>query len=98
MRISALTVRVRSATSPPLVRLDLLLQPREAPAPEHLELGLEALEGIAVRQIEASGAVASLVDQAGGAQHRQVLRDRRTADVEVRGDVAGRALRVPDEA
>src|SRR5687768_5426192 len=74
--ISLLTVNVPAATSSPFLGFHFVLQRREATRPERLEGGLQLGEGVAVRPIQAAGAVSTFRDETDGAQDRQVLRDR----------------------
>jgi hypothetical protein len=66
-------------------------------APEVFEEGLQVGQAFGARPVEAPGAVASFVHEPGLLQDGQMLRDRGPRDVEVRGDLAGGELVVPDE-
>src|SRR5439155_24884415 len=49
------------------------------------------------RAVQTAGSIATLANEPCLFEYRQVLRDRWTSDVKVRGDLAGRELIVTDE-
>src|SRR5258705_12582238 len=81
-----------------LLSFDLAFEGRQLHVPELLEERLELGEALGARPVQASGAVSSFVHEPGLLQHGQMLGDRRTGDVEVRGDLARGHLVVEDES
>src|SRR5262245_49864430 len=70
----------------------------EPDIPEAVEEVPQLDEPFGTCPVEAPGAVASLAHEARLLQDVQVLRDRRPRDLEVRRDLAGAELVLPDEA
>ena len=79
----------RSATGTPLVGLGQGSQLLQPGLPEVLEHGPQRTEVLASGPVQAPPAVPANRDQAGVAQHPQVLGDGPEGDVEVGGDVGG---------
>src|SRR5688572_9073388 len=68
---------------PPLLFLGRRRKAKEGVVPELLEERLELCQAFRARLVEVTCADAPLVDQAGGLQHLQMLRDRGPRDIEV---------------
>src|SRR6266545_4037506 len=81
----------------PLLLFRFAFECLEPDVPELLEEVLELGEPFGTCQVEASGAVASLAHEPRLLQDVQVLGDRGTRHVEVRGDLACAELAVADE-
>src|SRR6185437_6422612 len=75
----------------------IVLQRLEPFAPERVEKRLQVGEPLRARAVEALRAVPALVHEPGLLEDAQMLRDRRPRHVELRGDLAGGALALPDE-
>src|ERR1043166_1057644 len=71
----------------PFFSLGFLLQRGQPVVPESFEKLPQLLERLGVRAVEPPRAVAPFADESRFFQHGEVLRDRGTRDVEVRGDV-----------
>src|SRR3954469_9971089 len=82
----------------PFFLFRLALQRLQPLVPELLEEGLQLDEPLRTRAVEAPGAVASLAHEPRLLQHAQMLRDRRSRQVEVRRDLTGRQLRIGNES
>src|SRR6185437_16958307 len=82
------------STLPLLLSFGIPLERVEPGAPELLQERPELGEPLGTRSIQPSRAVASLAHEPRLLEHRQVLGDRRSGDVEVRGDLPRRELLV----
>jgi hypothetical protein len=89
-------------TGPPtfsaLIPFDGVLEAHQPVAPQLVEELAHLGETIRIELVEAPRAVTPFRDEPGLLEDAQVLGDRRTADVEVFGDLADAALVVSDEA
>src|SRR4051812_28830963 len=84
-----------TATSPPsLFGFRRFLEPLQPFVPKRFEKRLQIGEALRPQGVEPASSLAPLGDQAGFAQHSQVLGDSRPRDLEARGDLAGRKLSV----
>src|SRR5262249_40170079 len=81
-----------------IVRFGRGLQPREALAPELVEIPTELVETLGTNPVQAAGPVPALVEHPRVLEDPEMLRDRRTWNLEVRRDRAGAQLMVADEA
>ncbi|HET9162882.1 MAG TPA: hypothetical protein VFN89_05475 [Solirubrobacterales bacterium] len=80
-----------------LLQLGGELQPLETFGPEAVEEVAQAGKPLGSRPVEPAGAFAPFVEQTGISQHRQMLRNSRSGDLEMRGDLAGSHLLVTNE-
>src|SRR5580704_5080840 len=81
-----------------VVAFDRALQSLQRVRPEFLEHLAYRRQGISVEAVQPAGAHSALLQQAGLLQHRQVLAHRLLREREVRRDLSGRELAVPNEA
>src|SRR5439155_5474958 len=89
---STITVSVAFATLPLLLSFCLSLQRLELRVPERVEERLQLREPLRACAVQAPGAVPSFVHQTRLLEHTEVLGDRRSRDLELRGDLARRQL------
>src|SRR6266550_1152335 len=75
-----------------LIELRRQFEALEPVSPEVIEEFAQLGHSLWPGAIKAAGSVAPLVQQAGVAQHRDVLGDCRAGDVEARGDLSGAQL------
>src|SRR6476659_2646616 len=95
---TAAAVSALATLVPPLLlELRGQLQPLESVGPETIQEVTQLGEALGPGAVEAARAFAPLGQQAGPAQHRQMLGYRRSRDVEMRGDLAGAQLAIPDQ-
>src|SRR4051794_40622697 len=95
MRTSCSTASVPGGVTgigPPLLGLRGPLEPAQAGGEHVGEEGVQVREALGPDAVEPARAGAALADQAGLAQHLEVLGDRGLGDVEPRGDLAGAQL------
>src|SRR5215211_8538575 len=85
------------ATTPPSLAFGLILQRGEPLRPHVLDERPELLDPLGPEAVDAPRAVATFGHEAGLLEHGEVLADRGARDLEVRGDLAGRHLAIPDE-
>src|ERR671919_527921 len=91
---------LRSSTCtafPPFLELGRQRQALQAVCPEALHELAQPAQALRPRPVETPGSFPTLHDEPGLLQHRQVLGDRRSRDLELGRDLSGGQLCIPDE-
>src|SRR5918996_1814769 len=91
---------LRSSTCtafPPFLELGRQRQALQAICPEALHELAQPAQALRPRPVETPGSCPALHDEPGLLQHRQVLGDRRSRDLELGGDLSGDQLCIADE-
>src|SRR5919108_5661895 len=92
------SVRTSAVTlTSPLFSLDLARQGVEALAPELVQEGAQVGQALGTGAVEPLGALPPLGEEPGLLEDADVLGDRRPGHGEVRGDLAGGELAIPDQ-
>src|SRR5271154_4604066 len=81
-----------------MVAFDGVLEPFQRVRPELIEQLAHRCERVRVEPVQPAGAFTAFLQEAGLLQHRQVLAHRLLREREVRRDLSGRELAVPNEA